>query len=481
MIKRFFIVINLIFISLSVNAQDILFPPIVIGVDLNEYRNTSLFHSWPLLVTAKLFNENLFQENVPVKLSSNWKDAFHFIIKNSNGDIVSWPFHLVASPGENITLDSTTIAELAFWLDGEETNQIPAGDYKLIAVLDSTAYPELGSNFSSVRTDTHKIKILDEPASLSIEQKAEKDMLFANLNLLKGDDEKALEYLNNILGYNPNDLRAILLTGKLLEDQGDYGSAMFAYSKAVDIFLEANPDPAEPPFELLQAQNDLAYKLDNSQAFNITLSEKDTLHPFYGLGGSSCYYVDNIAVRELQLKRGNTYTFYMKNIPSGNAFYFSKNIKGGGLDPYTEGVNGAPADSNEIVTFSVGVSAPDTLYYQSYSNEFAGWRINITDSSGITSIKENPNMPQGYYISLAYPNPFNPQTNIKIIVNKHQHIVIKVFNIVGEQLQILFDGNVSTNETHNFEFNGGNLASGIYLIRIEGAGFTESRKVILLK
>lgn len=107
--------------------------------------------------------------------------------------------------------------------------------------------------------------------------------------------------------------------------------------------------------------------------------------------------------------------------------------------------------------------------------------VAITDSSGITSIHENPNMPQGYYLSLAYPNPFNPQTNIKITVNKQQRIVIKVYNIVGEQLKILFDGNISADEMHNFELSGADMASGIYLIRVDGSDFTETRKVVLLK
>ena len=392
-----------------------------------------------------------------------------------------WPFHLVDSPDENIILDSLTIAELGFWLEAEETNQIPAGDYELTCILDSTAYPEFGTNFSSATSTIHKVKIMEVPASLSIEQKTEKDLLFANLNILKGDDEKALEYLNEILGYNPKNLHAVLLTGQLLEDQGDYGSAMFAYTKAVDIFFAANPDPPEPPFELLHAQNGLAYKLDNSLAFNITLADKDTSHPFYNLGSTTCFYVDNIPFRELQLKRGITYTFYLKDIPSVNPFYFSTNPKGGGIEPYTDGVIGAPADSNEVITFTVSLNAPDSLYYQSYTNEFTGWRINISDSVGITSVRDYTGIPNGYYISLAYPNPFNPQTNIRIAVNKRQHILIKVFNILGEQIQILFDGDIAENKTHNLEFKGANVASGIYLITVKGDNFNETRKVILLK
>jgi hypothetical protein len=256
---------------------------------------------------------------------------------------------------------------------------------------------------------------------------------------------------------------------------------MYAYSKAIDIFFAVNPDSPEPPFELLQAQNDLAYKLDNAHIFDITLAEKDTSHPFYGLGSSSCFYIDNIPMRELQLKRGITYNFYLNDIPAENPFYFSSDIKGGGAEPYNEGVSGTPADNDDVITFTVSLNAPGLLYYQSFTNQFAGWRIKITDSTSATSVNENENVPGGFYISLAYPNPFNPQTNIKVTLNKSQHILIKVFNIVGEQLQILFDGEVQANKTHNFEFNGADLSSGIYLIRVEGAAFTETRKVILLK
>jgi tetratricopeptide (TPR) repeat protein len=481
MIKRILVIIYFALIPYLVGAQEILTSPINISVSINESGNTILYRGWPILVSVIFFNENAYQENVAVKLSPDWESKFQFIIKNSSSEIVSLPFHLVDSPGENIILDTTTFVELGFWLDAEETNQIPIGDYELIGILDSTAYPELGSSYLNAVSLVHKIKIKDEPSLPSKEQRIEKDLLFANLNILRKDDEKALEYLNYILGYNPNNLQAILLTGQLLEDQGDYGSAMFAYSKAVDIFFAANPDPQEPPFQLLRVQNALAYKLDNSQSFNITLADKDTNHPFFRLGSPSCFYIDNIPFRELQLKRGVTYTFYLKNISKDNPFYFSTNIRGGGLEPYTEGVTGAPADSNNIITFTVPLNAPDSLYYQSYTNEFAGWRINITDSAGITSIKENIGTPNRYFISLAYPNPFNPKTNIRVTVSKSQHILIKVYNIIGEQLKILFEGNIQANKTHNFEFNGANLASGIYLITVKGDNIYETRKVILLK
>jgi len=492
-IKKHIIILKLLLLyciiqPVTVIAQTIQFPPIIVAASINESGSPEIYNGWPLLVYVTIMNENAFDENVPVNLSPDWKNSLHFIVKDSAGNIVSWPFQIVTTADENIILDSLNYIQIGYWLEVQDINQIPAGYYELTAVLDSTAYLSLGNNFSNVESDLIKIKISREPGSLTIDQRTEKDLLLTKLNILKKDYNTAIGYLSGILGYNPNNINSLYLIGRLFEIEGDYGGALYAYSNAIEIFYKNNPDPIEPPVELLSTRNALFYKINNSESFNVTFAAKDTTHPFYNLGSPFCYYIDNIPFRELKFIRGTTYTFQMKDIPSTDPFYFSTNSKGGGLEPYTDGVNGTPADGNNIISFVVGISTPDVLYYQSSINEFVGWRINVSDIDTVTSVSEvNSNNLNRYSLSLAYPNPFNPSTIIKYQIPTAGIVSLKVYDILGKEVATLVNEEKPAG-IYEINFDASNLSSGVYFYKIQvspaisGAGsFIETKKMILLK
>ncbi len=102
-------------------------------------------------------------------------------------------------------------------------------------------------------------------------------------------------------------------------------------------------------------------------------------------------------------------------------------------------------------------------------------------------INEVDNLPSKYLLSQNYPNPFNPTTTIKysIPVGTHrgelpQHVVIKVYDILGREVAILVNKN---QKAGNYEavFNALNLTSGIYFYRLTAGDFSKTMKLILIK
>ena len=423
-----------------------------------------------------------------VPLLPGWIAALHIRVTDTSGTVLSWPFHLVDSPAGDIVLDSLTYAQAGFWLEPSEVQLIPPGQYELIAILDSSAYGTAIYDSPNVISIPRSITISNLADSGGIAQTSEKDILLANLNILKGDTAKAAEFVNGILAYSPDNLTALSLSGILSEGSGNAGGALDAYSKGLGAFYQQNPTSQEPPVELLRTEKALLTKLDTATSFVVTLAVKDSTHPFYGHGSASCYYIDRIPIREVQFIRGKTYTFRMKNVPSTDPFYFSTDIKGGGAQPYTDGVSGAPADSNDQVIITVAGNAPDTLYYQSAGNQFVGWKINVMDSATITSVaNQSPITPKEYSLSAAYPNPFNPSTTIGYTLPQTSHVKFKVFNILGQVVATLIDG-VERAGHRQIQFNAGDLPSGVYFYRLEATGidgavpaFSLTRKVLLLK
>ncbi len=98
-----------------------------------------------------------------------------------------------------------------------------------------------------------------------------------------------------------------------------------------------------------------------------------------------------------------------------------------------------------------------------------------------TSVDDNFNISKfSYHLYQNYPNPFNPITTIRFEIPKSQHIELEVYNILGEKVRTLFNGEAPAG-IMTVDFNGDNLASGIYIYHLEADNFTAAKKLILLK
>jgi hypothetical protein len=85
-----------------------------------------------------------------------------------------------------------------------------------------------------------------------------------------------------------------------------------------------------------------------------------------------------------------------------------------------------------------------------------------------------------YSLYQNYPNPFNPETSIAFDLIEDGHVSLAIYNVLGEKLSTLVDGRMSSGR-HSVVFNGANFASGVYLYKLSVNGFTDTRKLVLLK
>jgi len=92
---------------------------------------------------------------------------------------------------------------------------------------------------------------------------------------------------------------------------------------------------------------------------------------------------------------------------------------------------------------------------------------------------ENPSVLQNY------PNPFNPSTSIEYSIPKSSHVVLKIYNINGQEIRTLVEEFQSSN-TYLISWNGRNenqqlMPSGIYFANIVAGSFTKTIRLILVK
>jgi hypothetical protein len=107
------------------------------------------------------------------------------------------------------------------------------------------------------------------------------------------------------------------------------------------------------------------------------------------------------------------------------------------------------------------------------------------DFGNLIGIKPNTESPSVFWLAQNYPNPFNPVTTIKYNIPTNSKVSIKVYNLIGQVVRTLVDG-IQNRGQYNVQFNGSNLASGIYLYVMQGESFDgqrffESKKMVLVK
>jgi hypothetical protein len=80
-----------------------------------------------------------------------------------------------------------------------------------------------------------------------------------------------------------------------------------------------------------------------------------------------------------------------------------------------------------------------------------------------------------------YPNPFNPSTVIEFSVPMSGHATMTVYNVLGQEVTTLFDGNVEAGRINTAHFNAVNLPSGLYFYTLRTAGQVETKRMLLTK
>lgn len=95
---------------------------------------------------------------------------------------------------------------------------------------------------------------------------------------------------------------------------------------------------------------------------------------------------------------------------------------------------------------------------------------------------ENPSseIPANFRLHQNYPNPFNPSTSIKFEIPVSSQVKLKVYNSLGKEVASLINENLTAG-VYNLDFNAVNLASGVYIYKLETDNFMDVKKMMLLK
>jgi photosystem II stability/assembly factor-like uncharacterized protein len=100
----------------------------------------------------------------------------------------------------------------------------------------------------------------------------------------------------------------------------------------------------------------------------------------------------------------------------------------------------------------------------------------MVTSIGVHSIDS----PQKLYLNQNYPNPVNPSTTISFNLPSKEYVSLKIFDVMGKEISTLVSKELSAG-IHLYQWNPGELSSGVYFYRIQAGSFTETKHLLLLK
>ena len=122
-----------------------------------------------------------------------------------------------------------------------------------------------------------------------------------------------------------------------------------------------------------------------------------------------------------------------------------------------------------------------TSLSQSWFNKGGVAYTFFQDSTTTTSVEnKNPTEIVTDFNLSVFPNPFNPQTVIRVEAPAKSFAEISIYDITGKQVETLFKGEIQQG-IHNFKWNASNLPSGMYLIRTVSGSYVKTVKALLVK
>jgi len=97
------------------------------------------------------------------------------------------------------------------------------------------------------------------------------------------------------------------------------------------------------------------------------------------------------------------------------------------------------------------------------------------------SVDDEPNgVPTKFVVYQNYPNPFNPSTKIRFELPEDANVTIDVYNVVGEKVTTLLNGNLKRGY-HEVNFDAAGLQSGVYFYKVNAGKYSTVKKMLFIK
>ena len=172
--------------------------------------------------------------------------------------------------------------------------------------------------------------------------------------------------------------------------------------------------------------------------------------------------------------------------PSSTTGYFNIYSGTSFSCPLTAGVCALLLSYNPKLTpIQVRDALRNTASQHNSPDRHMGWGIidalaalNYIKTQGVNN--DNSVKPNDFILYPNFPNPFNPTTKIKYFVRQGSVVKINLYNILGSQINTLYDGIAAAGD-HELTLDASKLSSGVYFVKFSSGDYQKAIKITLLK
>ncbi len=112
---------------------------------------------------------------------------------------------------------------------------------------------------------------------------------------------------------------------------------------------------------------------------------------------------------------------------------------------------------------------------------FTGFNFNYMEFVAKTvDVEDEMELPNKYELNQNYPNPFNPSTKISYSLVEKGFVTFKIFDILGKEIATIVNKEQGQGN-YSIDFDASNLASGVYLYKLQTGQFVSTKKMLLMK
>ena len=189
-------------------------------------------------------------------------------------------------------------------------------------------------------------------------------------------------------------------------------------------------------------------------------------------------YADVVAIPRVLNTFRFSYAVRTGNDANGNIF----------MKSFNKGTLLARLQLNPVGSFSATTFTPIRAGYRYSTDSCFNTASSITGialiaftgcDGAITGIG-NTEVPSVFSLSQNYPNPFNPVTKISYALPKSGLVTLRVYDILGKEVATLVN-EVKNAGSYSVDFGASNFTSGVYFYKLESNGFSDIKKMMLIK
>jgi photosystem II stability/assembly factor-like uncharacterized protein len=264
-------------------------------------------------------------------------------------------------------------------------------------------------------------------------------------------------------------------------------ASVFCY--AIDFFDKRNGIIVGQGNHVQYKSNAIGITSDGGENWNFTFVKGSGLKSIY-MKDSTEAWVAGEDIRKTTDKGKTWVTKYTGEYINSISFSDSNNgyaIGNSGLMLYSSDGGNSWTKLNRMTS--------NNLYYITFSEKSTGW---ISGVNTLLTTKVNNNKSDtlltnyspsdsiivdstiSTYLYQSYPNPFSSFTTIKYNLQKEEHVIIDVYDLLGREVATLLNGYEKAG-IYNKIFDASKLPSGVYFYRMRAGGFSKTKKMTLLR